>query len=64
MNLRRAIATHEVGHAMHMVHAPFECGDLMYDTENTRSPRKAMPDIFPLPSTFSPYDIQQIFLWK
>jgi len=62
--LRRSLALHEVGHAMHMIHARFNCGDLMFDTENIGSPRRAMPDIVPVPSTYSPYDILQIFLWQ
>lgn len=64
LELRRALSLHEIGHAMHMIHARFHCGDLMFDTENIGSPRRAMPDIVPIPSTYSPYDILQIFLWQ
>jgi serine/threonine protein kinase len=64
LNRDVAMALHEMGHSMHMIHARFDCGDLMYDTENTRSLRRAMPDIVPVTTTYSTYDIQQIFLWQ
>ena len=41
-----------------------ECTDLMFDTENTFSPRRAMPDISPLATDFSALDILSIQLWE
>ena len=62
--LRKSVPLHEVGHAMHMPHFHSECTDLMFDTENTFSPRRAMPDISPLATDFSALDILSIQLWE
>lgn len=65
--LKGLIATHEMGHAMHMDHLrtyPDNCRDLMFDTEAAAPNRQAMSNYLPQPSGFSSDDQAMIRLWE
>ncbi len=62
--LRKSVPLHEVGHAMHIPHFHTECRDLMFDTEQTFTPRRSLADVSPVATDFSATDILSIQLWE